>query len=51
MEVGWVVGGKDVEFEDGGRGGVEGCDEGVVGGLGGGGVWRRHYVGLVGYDE
>ena len=39
---------------------MEGCDEGLVGQLGGGGgsgslggrgVWRGHYVGLVGWDE
>ena len=47
MDVGSVGGGEDVEFEDWRGGGVEGCDEGVVGGLGGGGVWRGHYWGLV----
>ena len=54
--MGWVGGREDVEFENGGGGRMEGCDESVVGGLGGGdlggrGVWRRHYVGLVGWDE
>ena len=55
--MGWVGGGADVELEDEGGGRVEGCDESVVGGLGGGGdlgrrwIWRRHYVGLVGWDE
>ena len=31
MEVGWVGGGEDVEFEDEGGGRVEGCYEGGVG--------------------
>ena len=59
MDVGWVGGGEDVEFEDEGGRRVEGCDEGGIGrlggagsgGLGGRGVfWRGHYVGLVGWD-
>ena len=58
MQVGWVGGGEDVEFEDGGGWWVESCEEGGIGGLrgagcgnwGGRGVWRWHYVGLVGWD-
>ena len=53
MQLGWVGGGEDVEFEDGGGGGVQGLDEGCVAGLGGGmlGGRRGHNGGLVGWDE
>ena len=37
MQLGWVGGGEDVEFEDGGGGGVQGLDEGCVAGLDSGG--------------
>ena len=56
MQLEWVGGGEDVEFENGGGGWVEDCDESIVGFGGGGGdlggrrVGRGHYVGLVGWD-